>query len=523
MKNFFFSLCRTAYGFVYFSIAALLLFFPAFSYACKKEFLLSNIGILGTLVLLFIIFVVFYGFIRKKPTLQRFRPCVNVDKAVLTATVLLFVAQCYIFYNTFFLTGWDAEVIRYSVNIVMEGWNRANLSSYFSTYPNNVPIFYFYWFLQKLNRGFGIFTGDYSYMCVVVVNCAINAVSCFLTYKTAKIFTSSKTALVAFCLAVFSIGFSGWSVICYSDALALLCPILCAYLYCRTYKHTYTKILGLIGSGAISAIGYFIKPQCLFLFIAAVLVECARSIHHFSFKKLLRPVVLCAAVLVIFVSVNSMLDAVNQRYQVKIDESKTLGVTHFLMMGANEQTNGVFSGKDVDFSKSFADAQQRSQANLEVFKQRIMDMNVLTHLKKKMLTTFNDGTFAWGVEGRFFLQFPEELNDRATPFIKSVYCGENQRYLATAQHFVWIAILLFSLGTVFLDKDYMHKWNISFLWIILLGFVFYEALFEVRARYIYIFVPILCVLASVGFRNMVRLTERAALHVKKCIERKKTK
>ena len=519
MKFGFFSFFKTLYGVVFTIIVAILLFFEGILYYCKKEFILSNGVIFCIALIILLAGVGFYYLVKTKSRLLKSCSTLNIDKFVVLATILLFLGQCYVFYNTFFISGWDAGVIRNFVDTIMNGQDRGFINDYYSRYPNNLFLSYLYLFIQKTNNSLGIFNGVYSYMGIVVLNCALNAFSCWLSYKTARIFVSPVFALVTFFLCVFSVGISGWTIICYSDSIALFIPILSVYLYCKKYKNARMKLLGLVSAISVSAVGYFIKPQCVFVLIGILILEVLNFAAKASLKSLLRPITLCLVVVIAFSVTNIRLEHLNNRYNVQIDKERTLGYSHFLMMGANQETNGGYWDSDVCFSNSFSTAEQRKEANIDVFKERVTSMKagLLTHLTKKMLTTFNDGTFAWGVEGNFFAVVPENINNKAAPFLKSIYhIGNRFAYFATFQHLVWLFILLCSLLTVFSKKASYDQNKLSLLWIVLLGFVLYEMLFEVRARYLYIFVPLLCVLAPIGVRNMGML----AYEFLPCIKKK---
>lgn len=509
MESGFFSFFKTLYGSILSIIVAILLFFNNISYARKKEFILSNGVIFCTVIIFLLISVLFYYWFKNNThKLLKNYSRVNIDKLVLISVVILFFGQCYVFYNTFFLSKWDVGAVRNFVDTTLSGGDKSYINVYFSRYPNNLLISYLYLFILKINNALGIFNGIYSYMCVVILNCAINSFSCWLSYKTARIFVSPNFALVAYIACVFSVGISGWSIICYSDSLSLFIPILSMYLYCKKYKNARIKMVGFISSGFVSAVGYFIKPQCLFVLIGMVILEVLKLVHKTSLKALFRPIALCLVAVTVFGITNIGLERLNNKYDIQIDKEQTFGYSHFLMMGANQETNGVYSADDVRFSSSFATSDERYKANMDVFKKRVASMKsgLFTHLTKKMLTTFNDGTFAWGNEGNFFAVVPENINNKMAPFLKSIYLlGNRFAYFATFQHLVWLFILLCSLLTVFSKKANYDQNKLSLFWIVLLGFILYEMLFEVRARYIYIFVPLFCVLASIGIKNTCML------------------
>ncbi len=502
-----FSLFKITFGIILTWLITTVLFFSNWDYAYKKTFLLSNILIVSIAIVLFISGSIIYSVHNKSRFESKNR--LDLDKIVLIITAVLFLGQCYVCYNIFFMTNWDVLVVLGTAQDITSGAKGTQINlHYFSTYPNNLFITYFQVIILKINNWLGIFNNDYFAMCIVVVNCLINSVACLLVYKTAKIFTGCKYAFVAFCFAVLSFGISSWSVICYSDSLALFVPILSIYLYCKPGEKRYTRAVYLLGAMVVSMVGYFIKPQCAIVGIAILFIEFIRLLGNFSVKKIVRPVAVCLMAVITVSCVNLIIGLGNKMVDMQIDENRKLGFTHFLMMGANESTNGSFWEEDVLFSQSFSTPEERSEANLNVAKQRIQDRGIgfLGHIQKKMLTTFNDGTFAWGQEGNFYLKIPDAINNKMSPFLRSIYYNSGVRYpyLSTLQHFVWIVILCFSFFSVFLKKDFKYKSEISVLWITILGFVLYEILFEVRARYLYIFVPVFCVLAIIGIQSTFR-------------------
>ena len=88
------------------------------------------------------------------------------------------------------------------------------------------------------------------------------------------------------------------------------------------------------------------------------------------------------------------------------------------MMGLNPEKKGVYSAEDVRYSRSFVTASERTQANIAVGKQRLQEMGffgTLKQLAQKMLTLYNDGTFAWGKEGNFLQTVFDPPNTKSLP------------------------------------------------------------------------------------------------------------
>ena len=224
-------------------------------------------------------------------------------------------------------------------------------------------------------------------MCVITVNCALNTLSCLLVYKTAARLTRKLYAFFGFFLAVLSFGLSPWNVICYTDALGLIFPILTLYVFIRPAKH---KWLSYVLSAIIGTLGYFIKPQCFILLIAVFLIE---GIYALSEKHLLKPLLLSLlTVAITFFAVKAGTGFLCSHYHIQLDNEQSFGIAHFWMMGLNPEKKGVYSAEDVRYSRSFVTASERTQANIAVGKQRLQEMGffgTLKQLAQKMLTLYN--------------------------------------------------------------------------------------------------------------------------------------
>ena len=498
MKKFAFGASKLVLGAVFGCVFVLLLFFTQCTYAKNQTFLLSNIALLLFGIVLLALFLSLDRLRQVK--LPQLHPSVSSDTLIYWLCLLLFAAQLCIAYNIYFETGWDAGLLTENARNLMH--KESVDLRYFSNYPNNLLYFFFELFLFKLGKCFGIFTGTQQVLCVVTVNCALNTLSCLLIYKTAARLTRKLYAFVGFFLAVLSFGLSPWNVICYTDALGLIFPILTLYLLLYPFRRKYTSP---VLSAAVGTFGYFIKPQCAILLIAAVLI---RLVYALSEKKLLKPLLLSLLTVVItFFAVKAGTNLLCSHYHIQLDNEQSFGIAHFWMMGLNPETKGVYSADDVRYSRSFVTASERTQANISVGKQRLQDMGAFgtfKQLARKMLTLYNDGTFAWGKEGNFLKTVFDPPNTNTAPFLRSIYYPDGSRYLyfTTFEQFVWLLILLLCAASLLSNFRHKHAEILNILWLTWIGLTVFELLFEVRARYLYTNVPLFCTLAALGFENL---------------------
>ena len=202
-----------------------------------------------------------------------------------------------------------------------------------------------------------------------------------------------------------------------------------------------------------------------------------------------------------------------------MDAEKKFGMTHFFMMGLNEESGGTYSQEDVDFSGSFESTKERTSADFSRAIERVRVMGVngcVKHICKKVLTAYHDGTFAWGMEGTWYFKIVENINQKMAPFLQSLFYTAGSRYeiLKNLEQFVWIFTLLFTTLAGFFRENEESRDTIDTIKLSIVGLTMFQILFEVRARYLFLYVPFFCMLAAVGFSRFEAFLNKkwAGLH-----------
>lgn len=498
--NLFNKCIRYIQGFLMIVIINLMLIMANSEYACKNVFLWSNIIIIiFDIILLIVIRGGGYVF-------GNVRVTINYDIIAYLSTILLFIIEMYIGYNVHFKTGWDASVVWDNANRIAflnsDGLN----NGYYSQNPNNMLITLIAAMILKLNSMIGIFRGDDTYLALIVVNCICISIACYLVYKVLKHFVSKQFAFAGYILAVCLIGLSPWITIYYSDTLGTLFPILIVYIYIWSGNSKWKKIMKYIAVILLSAFGYYIKPQVLIVTIAIFIIDMCYALKKDNRKQIVCNVIILLGMALCFTGVGKCLDTAYERAGFKINPEARFGMTHYFMMGLNEERNGVWAAEDVNISGGCQTAEERRDMNMKVSVQRLKDFGIFgyaKHLSKKLLCIFNDGTFAWRHEGGFFQVIYEEPNTCAAPFIRSFYYADGKnldRFMLFEQQ-VWIFILGMVLSAALWHRASESMKNSSVIMLCLIGITTFEVLFEARARYLFLFTPIFCVTAAIGFRE----------------------
>lgn len=399
--------------------------------------------------------------------------------------VVLFLVQAIVTYNTYFFTSWDPSMLFHNAVAIVDG-NGLQSPDYFSTYPNNIALLKLEVLLVSLHRKCGFFDAEIGMFFILLLQCLINTLTGLFTFEVLKRFSGRKAAVVGEIIYLILIGSSGWIGVPYSDSMTLLFPILTIYLWeCK--KNDVTAFL----AGFFSIVGAFLKPQVAIPLIAIIILAAFGLRREKADRKtggLKRLFILLSGALI-----GMLLMLMLTRTDYDLNKEGALGMPHYFMMGSGEF--GVFSGDDVLFSESFETRSERNKANLKEGFSRIRALGFKgfgRHLRVKSLVTYADGTFAFGQDESFFEAFLPDKSFLSHPLRNVLYGGGRSHQISEAfRQGMWLVVLFFALLSFFQRRE--SKTGVMCL--TLLGFFIYEMIFEVRARYVYIFVPIYICLA----------------------------
>lgn len=477
------------YAAVGFFLFVLLYFFPGISYAYREEFrnpfLLSFLG-LG-------LFSALYFCLRKA----------SIPGALVLILAGLFLGfQIVIVKSYFFCTSWDSEAIVHTAQKFCKKIGQVEFwyTDYFSRYPNNYLILFCTTQVLKLGTELG-FSVQQSYASLWIIQCVISALTGLLTFRLAARLTQNRPlAFVVYLFYLLLIGLSPWVSIPYSDSPGLLFPVLLLSLYTAQPSRPCLRVLRWAAIGFLAYVGYKFKPTVMIVLIAITLFELSALFEGRRFFPILGKLSLLLTGLVI---AHFLLLPAVAFPDWELNREARFGTAHFLAMGMNEQHAGAYCIDDVNYSAHFKTIAERDAADWALAKSRISEMGflrLLKHCARKLLTNYNDGTFAWTHEGGFF-RLVFERDDWLSRFTRSFYYTDGSRRAVfwNGEQALWLTTLLLSFGAV-LSKPQKGP---AVLMLSLLGMVLYSMLFEARARYVYVFAPLYLALAGLGFSALL--------------------
>lgn len=477
----------------------LLFFFPVTEFTNKRAFLLPQWAmlLLGAVVLGAAIRLAARAHGRKA------RPHGPVRAVFWLGLLLVQLAYCYFSY---FLTGWDAGMmLEYAHWIGVFGIGEVN-NFYYSMYPNNVLITMIF---AGIMRVFKFLVGgepgiERCAFAVIGVQCLINTLTGVLCQSIARRWTKSEAfSWVTAGTYVLFVGLSPWLMIPYTDSFSLMIPMLILWSYQRWGDR---KAAAWLGIGLLSGVGYLIKPQTVIVTIAVAMLEGTKLIVRRRWKGLalrLGGMLLSAALMV-----GPFFDAVVKKSGFELDAQLNIGALHYVMMGLNRETNGGFSAEDGNIALASLNKAGRTEIQLHEIRRRLEafgPQGLLEHLKKKTLTNYADGTFAWGIEGQFFNRLIEDKHPVISPFLKRwIYPDESGRFsgFATFMQCIWLALLLGGLlnwaAYSAMKQDEEQVGLLLVMMLSVVGLTAFELIFEARARYLFAYAPVYLLLGIGG-------------------------
>lgn len=466
------------------------------------------------------------------------------DVALILLTVALFLLHVRICYSYVFVTGWDSGIITNAAwNIASNQPIDDSTQAYFSMYPNNLALLYIATKCMELALSLDARAPLYGVFACSVFNCISSAIATLLVYWALKTASSRAAAVAGWCGCFLLIWTSPWEGILYSDGLAVLFPAAEIALWVLARRHDSRRRMACwLALGLIAALGYSIKPQVIFPALAIVASELAwwvgdlahatghRQPAHMAISKrpsatphspstLPRTIVAkgfsAAACAIVGVAVASAITgAAASSLPLSLDPNLRFGMDHFFMMGLNPDTRGVYSQEDVNLSASATDPSIRAELDRAVTLERLQaygPAGLANLFAQKAMTNYNDGTFAWGVEGGFFYFLDQSMpQDWLSSITRSLYYPDGAAYMAwsTLAQLAWILQLALALVGAVRPLVDRRRSPLSPLVLVLslslLMLTVFELLFEARARYLFSSLPLYITLAAIGLTHCAK-------------------
>lgn len=423
---------------------------------------------------------------------------------VLAAMVLLFIWQVVMITHISMPIGWDVfTVVSSALGLTAEK------SAYFTRYPNNLFLVFV---LRTFEPVFRLVGKEDIWLTLSVFNTLVVDLSFIMAIFLARRIYGTLTAYATLALSVLLLSLFPWIIVPYSDTLSMPFVIgtLCCYeAVCRAKTIGRKAILG-VCMAIVFVCGAMIKPTVMIIVVAIVLMHMLYTLaraRDFRGQLLwMLPSIGVAAIL--FVGLQHFMTV--QTY-IPIERGKSAPLSHFMSMGMTEygRFHGAYSYDDAAFTFSFDTTEEMDKANRARIQEKLEERGALGYLK--FLTTkarwvMAEGTFSWGFDGDFSLEYtrPQSL------FTDLFFRNEryHQAYLHMAQA-IWIVIFTLMTSLVWTDRMKVANRYTTIMQCGIFGLLLYLLLFEARARYLINYLPLFVLLAGHGYTGLARMIRRA--------------
>ena len=464
----------------------------------------------------------------------------SADAVFIVASLLFLILQVFLVRQYYFETAWDAATVRDSaINIVnVDSPDPDWWPDYYDVNPNNRTIVSLF---TVVIRVMSTLTIDDPNFGLILFQCGISWMTGVVLYFTVKRLTNSRRpACVAWLIYAVSVGLSPWVSIPYSDGVGLIIPITMILLLTIKSQRSLVRTLKWLALGGLGYLSLQIKPQTTIMLIAILIVvglgiivdKIRNGQPIFTRQRIINMTALVGGMCLVMIPIKLINDTL---VPIKLD--RNLPITHYLMMGMNSETDGIYSGDDVWFisldgvykegdgsspPSRVVTTDEIADRNIKELINRLKEMGIVGTAKllvRKSLVNFNDGAFAWSGEGNFYWSVKPSSSELAQSIREIFYIPDKgngvtsarskYKYFQTIEQGIWLAVLFFSIFSVLGHKK--SRVIVSMM-LGVIGLIVYEMLFEARARYIYTYVPIFILLAVYGMERLYKLICNKCCH-----------
>ncbi len=376
--------------------------------------------------------------------------------------------------------------------------NRFINDEYFSRYENNQGILFIYAIIVKITH---------HWKAVVACGILLVNLSVLMTAQITYKITGRKIhGVLIFIVGILLYDFAQRAFVPYTDSWGVFFLILPLCIYVNLIKHRDKGTRWWWAACAASlGVAVFIKTTGAILLIAAVIAICllVRRRQSGKIKQAVSKLVIFAAVFVVsFGALGMCKNAYFAQAGFQEDEELRFGLSHYFMKGQNDDTLGTNSVDDVEYSAGIATAEERKETEISVGLERIKNRGIKGNLKfynYKNFQNYHDGCFS-------VILIPSDDYAVGDSIFEKIFIEDGQyfTYYAFVEQTLWLLVLtLIMIGAVHRvtrlkgAKD-MRSRFVFFLQLTVLGVSAYALIFESRAKYLFMFLPIYFLLAGDG-------------------------
>ncbi|MER2134582.1 MAG: hypothetical protein ABS910_07865 [Arthrobacter sp.] len=410
---------------------------------------------------------------------------------------------------------WDAAAVYHSAyGLAEQDVPEATDRTYFQINPNNLLLMLL--LSRYLYAAEALGSQDLR-QSTAYLNAALLFCGMVLTYAAARLLGGRRAARLTLVPSLALILLSPWLPVFYSDTAALpfTISIFCLLLVAGRCRLP-VRLLLWAAAGALSAVGYGIKPTVLIVLIVASLALLF-SLRRESWRRDLAAGLLSvAAAGAAFAGTHAATDAWGRASGVLAEgvpvNQYSLPVTHFLKVGVQQYPGphgdyyGAYNEEDRSSTLAVAGPQERFDAALQVWMDRVAARGPAGYagfLNAKLRWITGDGSFfSWG-EGRMGAE-DFIAGDPLSRTVQDFYGPGRPGFplLQNVWQGTWFLVLALCGAALFLRGPPLNSLGAVTPRIALLGVFVFLMFSEGRARFLYLYLPFFIVLASLTLQRL---------------------
>lgn len=394
-------------------------------------------------------------------------------------------------YNT-----WDyGKILRSAYEWETEG--KITAFEYYIRYPNNQFLLLLISLVTKIVLK--IIPSADIYFCqnvTIVINIVMIQLSVGLTHSIAGKLLDKKSLILADILVVGCSPLYLYASMMYTDTVALL-PLM-LLIYClisgeqaMQRNERVRTMLFFAAGGIIAAIGYYVKLTIIFFCIGFLIY----AFLKWPWKQLFICVLCIVVGFVIAYAGTKKLITLQSDYTAEQYDMYQFPYVHWVMMALGP--NGRYNQEDVDYTLSFNSVDEKTQADMQVIRERIDAMGPFGLIEHEL---YEKVYHAW-TQGTLCADDYVHRQPLSTGAIRQLFALDGThhgRYMLYAQAYWLLMILGMFLAAVryFREREIcsIHSIEIS-----VFGLFVFLLLWESNPRYLMHFLLMFCIVSAYGY------------------------
>lgn len=370
-------------------------------------------------------------------------------------------------------------------------------TDYFQIYPNNIAITIIQYVVYRISSMVGI---ENTYIPEHILLFFLMNIMIYFSWKIAvHLFNKQMGAITLFLSATF-IPYFMYLLYFYTDT-AIICfvPII-LYLY---YKYEEKHSFWMVGVLALLlGIGYQIRPNIIILLPALVIY----MVFTLSWKRTAINM-LCMLLIIYAVSLGS--NHLYLQMGFTPDDTKKMPNTHWIMLGLSPY--GAFNSEDYKFTSSYPTYEEKQEATKEEIVNRVKNYGIEGLIK---LSAIKLGS-GWGSATRAYSHYLGRSQDY--PIWYNYLMGD-QKQLITFFAQVWhVANVALIIAAALMERKKKIRQSLL-LAVCLFGVLLFHLIWEVQARYIFMYTPVMILLSLYGIQGISDYIRKSSrIHFKEVV------